>query len=344
MGRRRVGEKDRAGRGLSSYNGHDGDLVTIFFSAFPLRAMHGPQHPPQGSSMAPPNRRQFLAASATLAAGPMLAPAAEIKPAGIPFKLGLVTYNTAATWDLPSLLEACQTAGIAAVECRTTHKHGVEPSLSPVRRREIKQQFADSGVVFWGSGSVCEFHSPDPAVVRRQIETCKEFIQLVADLGGTGVKVRPNALPKEVPVETTLAQVGKSLIECGTAAAAAGIEIWVEVHGHGTQEPAHMKTIMDHCGHPAVGVTWNSNPTDLKNGSVAEAFELLRPFIKSCHINDLYKDRTGEYPYRELFQLLRQAGYDRYTLIEVGRSQPDLASGIEFLRYYQALWTELARG
>jgi len=291
-----------------------------------------------------PNRRRFLAGSATLAASPMLAPAAESQPIGIPFQLGLVTYNTAASWDLPTLLEACQKAGIAAVECRTTHKHGVEPSLSPVRRREIKQQFADSGVVFWGSGSVCEFHSPDPAVVRRQIETCKEFIQLVADLGGVGVKVRPNALPKEVPVEKTLAQIGTSLIECGAAAAAAGLEIWVEVHGHGTQEPARMKTIMHHCGHEAVGVTWNSNPTDIENGSISEAFELLRPHIKACHINDLYTDVTGEYPYRELFRALRQANYDRYTLIEVGRSQPSLADGIEFLRYYKALWTELAQG
>jgi len=300
--------------------------------------------------MTGPNRRQFLAASAVLAASPVLPPAAGSEPAAptqpgaIPFKLGLVTYNTAATWDLPTLLEACQTAGIAAVECRTTHGHGIEPSLSAIQRRDLKRRFADSGVVFWGSGSVCEFHSPDPAVVRRQIETCKEFIQLVADVGGVGVKVRPNALPKEVPVEKTLAQIGTSLIECGTAAAAAGLEIWVEVHGHGTQEPAHMKTIMHHCGHEAVGVTWNSNPTDIANGSISEAFELLRPHIKSCHINDLYKEVTGEYPYRELFRSLRQANYDRYTLIEVGRSQPSLADGIEFLRYYKALWTELAQG
>ncbi len=85
--------------------------------------------------------------------------------------------------------------------------------------------------------------------MKKNIETCKQFVELVADIGGKGVKVRPNGLPKDVPVEKTLEQIGKSLIECGKAAADAGIEIWVEVHGPGTQIPANSKTIMEHCGH-----------------------------------------------------------------------------------------------
>lgn len=76
------------------------------------------------------------------------------------------------------------------------------------------------------------------------------------------------------------------------AAADAGVEIWVEVHGRGTAHPPHIKTIMEHCGHSAVGLTWNSNKEDVKDGSVAEYFRLLWPWIRSCHINDLYKDST----------------------------------------------------
>jgi sugar phosphate isomerase/epimerase len=191
---------------------------------------------------------------------------------------------------------------------------------------------------------VCEFHSTNPAEVAKQIESCKEFTQLVADLGGKGVKVRPNALPKDVPVERTLEQIGKSLIECGKAAANNGIEIWVEVHGPGTQNPPHMKTMMEHCGHPNVGICWNSNKTDIVNGSVAESFAMLKPWLKSCHINDLANDLSGAYPYRELFRLLREAGYNRYTLIELGYTPPDVGSGEQILRLYKALWTELARG
>ncbi len=74
---------------------------------------------------------------------------------------------------------------------------------------------------------------------------------------------------------------------------------------------------------------WNSNPTDVVNGSVKPSFDLLRPWIRNCHINEL----TSGYPYRELFGLLRQSEYERYTLCECAESQgagalPALLSGI----------------
>jgi sugar phosphate isomerase/epimerase len=254
-----------------------------------------------------------------------------------------VTYNVPATWDLPTLLKVCKEIGIAAVECRTTHKHGVEPTLTAEQRKDVKKQFADSGVVFWGCGSVCEFHAAEPAVVKKNIEDCKRFVDLVKELGGTGVKVRPNGVPKGVEEQKTFEQIGNALKECGKAADDAGIEIWVEVHGAITQIPKNMKTIMEACGHKSVGVTWNSNPTDLDNKSVKTSFEMLKPWIRSCHINDLENDAKGTYPYRELFSLLRGIGYDRYTLCEVGKSYP-VPEGIEFFKKYKELWEKLARG
>jgi sugar phosphate isomerase/epimerase len=292
-------------------------------------------------------RRHFLQSSAVAAIGlaaPSAAAAPSVKEEKAPkFRLGLVTYNLAASWDLPTLLRVCKNAGIGPVELRTTHKHGVEPSLSKERRAEVRKRFADAGIAIWGCGTTCAFQAPDAAVVEKNIETCKRFVDLVADLGGRGVKVRPNGLPKDVPVEKTLEQIGKSLIPCGKAAADAGIEIWVEVHGHGTAHPPHMKTIMEQCGHRRVGLTWNSNGSDVKNGPIAEYFNLLWPWIRSCHINELYKDAAGVYPYRELFRLFREHGYDRATLCEVGRGVPDEAAATELLRYYKALWLELNR-
>ncbi|HVJ68925.1 MAG TPA: TIM barrel protein [Caulifigura sp.] len=282
-----------------------------------------------------------LAAAAALT-GSALTPSASAQTSSRTapkFGLGLVTYNVAKDWDLATILKTCKATGIAAVELRTTHKHGVEPTLSAADRKDVKKKFADSGVVFWGCGSTCEFHAADEKVVKENIETCKQFVDLVADIGGKGVKVRPNGMLKDAPPEKTYEQIGKALVECGKAAEAKGVEIWMEVHGNPTQQPAHCKSIMEHCGHKSVGLTWNSNPTDVKNGSVKEAFDMLWPWIKSCHINDLYKDLAGAYPYRELFSLFRSKGYDRYTMIEVGKTPAD---GEEFLRYYKALWTELA--
>jgi hypothetical protein len=76
---------------------------------------------------------------------------------------------------------------------------------------------------------------------------------------------------------------------------------------------------------------------------VAAAFDLLKPWIRSCHINDLENDKKGTYPYRELFRLLRGIDYDRYTLCEVGKSY-GVAEGTKFLKGYKKLWDELAAG
>src|SRR4029077_8635133 len=100
----------------------------------------------------------------------------------------------------------------------------------------------------------------------------------------------------------------------------------------------HIKNMMEHCGHAQVGLTWNSNQADIKDGSVGRYFALVRPSMRSCHINELHSG----YPYRELFRLFREAGYDRVTLAEI-QGMPDVASGERLMRYYKALWTELTR-
>jgi hypothetical protein len=99
---------------------------------------------------------------------------------------------------------------------------------------------------------------------------------------------------------------------------------------------------MEAANHPSVGVTWNSNDGEVKNGSIAESFALLKPWIRSCHINDLEKDARGVYPYHELFTRMNDAGYDRYTLCEYGKAFPP-EQGEAFLRQYKALWTKLAK-
>jgi sugar phosphate isomerase/epimerase len=182
---------------------------------------------------------------------------------------------------------------------------------------------------------VCEFHSPDQAVRDKNIADCKAFIELAHDVGALGVKVRPNAFPEGVPRETTIQRIGDSLRQCGEYGARYGVEVWVEVHGRETQNPPNMAAMMRACQHPQVGICWNSNPTDVVNGSVKPSFDLLRPYLKSAHINEL----SNSYPWRELFTLMRKSGYDRWTLAEVQESkEPD-----RFLGYYRALWTELNR-
>jgi sugar phosphate isomerase/epimerase len=283
------------------------------------------------------DRREFarvgLTAASAAAAWPWLALRAAASPG---FRLGLVTYNVARDWSLDTLLRICHEAKLEGVELRTTHAHGVERTLSPAERKDVRQKCADAGLAQLSLGSVCEFHSPDPAVVQRNVEDCRDWILLAQDIGARAVKVRPNGLPKDVPERQTLEQIGRALAQCGDHAADHGVEIWVEVHGDATKVPSRMRRIMDACGHPSVGVTWNSNDTDVADGSVAGSFDLLRRFVRCCHITDL---RSG-YPYRELFSLLAASGFGGFTLCEY--PEPVRAEqGAGWLRDYRARWEEL---
>src|SRR5438067_13477667 len=92
--------------------------------------------------------------------------------------LGLVTYNLARSWDVPTLIERCESAGFEAVELRTEHAHGVESELDAAAREQVRKRFEASSVRLLSLGSTCEFHSPDPEVVRANVRRCGEFVRL----------------------------------------------------------------------------------------------------------------------------------------------------------------------
>lgn len=252
-------------------------------------------------------------------------------------KLGMVTYLWGAQWDLPTLIKNCETTGFEGVELRSTHKHGVEVTLSKQERIDVKKRFADSPVECVGLGSACEFHSADHGVVQQNIDLAKQFIVLSHEVGGSGVKVRPNGFAKGIPRKKTIEQIGQSLNECGKFAKEYNQEVRVEVHGRGTSDPSVMREVFDSADHPNVTVCWNCNPGETINGSIKQNFDLLKKrFGHVNHIHDLYDPR---YPYREFFSLLREIDYKGYCLSE----SPATTDTIKVMHYYKALWQELIK-
>ncbi|MBM3216082.1 TIM barrel protein [Candidatus Poribacteria bacterium] len=246
-------------------------------------------------------------------------------------KLGMVTYNLGRAWSVDAIIEHCTQTGFEGVELRTTHAHGVEISLTASERSEIKLRFADSPVALAGLGSAFEYHSIDADEVRRNIDGTKLYARLARDVGAPGIKVRPNGLPKDVPVYRTLEQIGLALRECAQHASGIGVEVRLEVHGGGTSELPHIRTILDYADHANLRVCWNSNATDVVGGSIRDTFALVRGAIGLVHITELW---NPSYPYRDLFALLADSGYDGFCLAEIAESsEPD-----RLMRYYRALF------
>src|SRR5260221_5304136 len=111
----------------------------------------------------------------------------------VKMKRGLFTDLWRKDGDVPAIIKNCAAAKIYGVELRTEHAHGVEPSLSPSRRKEVKKMFSDSPVRIVGLGTNQQYDFVDPDQLKKSIELTKEFIKLGSDIGGEGVKVKPNA-------------------------------------------------------------------------------------------------------------------------------------------------------
>ncbi len=245
-------------------------------------------------------------------------------------RAGLVTYNLAKDWDIETIIKNCTETKFTGVELRTTHAHKVEVNLGPEERTRVRKRFQDSPVDLVSLGSAFEFHSPDPAVLKRNIEGTKQYIVLAHDVGAEGVKVRPNGLPKEVEPKRTLEQVGKSLRECGQFGENYGVKVRMEVHGGGTSLISNVAQILAAADHPNVEITWNSNQTDLEGGTFEENFDKVKAKIGLVHLRDLYLE---EYPWRKLFVRLRDMGFQGYACAEI----PESPDPLRVMRYFRAM-------
>lgn len=276
-------------------------------------------------------RRQFLKKTLLATAGigylPHLANAAYApNKSAKGMRFGLVTYLWGKDMDLPTLLDVCEKSGVLGVELRTQHAHGVEPELSKLQRAEVRKRFADSPVELVGYGSNAQYHENDPAKVKANIALTKEYLSLMHDCGGSGVKVKPNGFVNDVPREKTIEQIGLSLNEVAKFGEELGQEIRVEVHGRGTSELPVVRDIFKVATHPNATVCWNSNDVDLDGAGLGENFDMVKDrFGSTVHIREL---NVGNYPYPELMQKFNEMDYQGWILLEARTNPADKISAL----------------
>jgi sugar phosphate isomerase/epimerase len=289
------------------------------------------------------NRRDFIMTSA-LTGGALFLPGVALAEDTIskdefalnknPLKIGLMTYTLGKDWDIETIIKNCTEAEWKSVELRTTHKHGVEITLTPAQRAEVKKKFKDSALETISLASACQYHSPDPAELKKNIEETKAFVLLAQDIGATGIRVFPNAFVEGVDREKTLQQIGKALAEVGSFGHDHGVEIRVCVHGKGTNSVPVIKKIIDYSQNPYVYVNWNCDATDAEGIGFEANFNSVKDRIKGVHMHEL---TDPKYPYRLFFKLLSDSGYKGYCNAEVDQS----CEPIRFMKYYRSLFLAL---
>jgi len=262
------------------------------------------------------SRRIFLK-NLSLVTGAMVLPTGQIafgKAKKNGMKLGFVTYLWGKDWDQDTIIKNLSAANILGVELRVEHAHKVSTSLSKEERAVVKKKFSDSPVQIVGMGTNQQYDYPEPEKLRESIEQTKAFFQLSHDIGGKGVKVKPNQFRAGVPHEKTIEQIGTALNELAKYGADMGQTLRLEVHGNETQELPNIKAIMDVATHPNATVCWNCNAQDLIGEGLEANFNMVKArFGDICHVREL-NDTT--YPYQDLMNLFMKNKYEGWILLE----------------------------
>jgi len=291
------------------------------------------------------NRRDFFKKSA-LSAGGLAVGGATAQGKGTKgvkdsaakkplLKVGLMSYNLARNWDIETVIKNCSEAKFQHVELRTTHAHKVEVNLSKAERKEVRKRFEDSALEAISLASGFSYHHADAVRLRQNIEGTKEYTKLAHDIGALGIRVFPNAVSdKGVSVEKTLEQIGKAVRECAEFAKDYGVEIRLANHGRGTNRVQITRKILDYADSPHVYVNWNCDGSDIEAPGFESNFKLVKERISNLHMHDLFNEK---YPYRKLFQLLRENKYSRYCDAEIGESKEP----VRLMKYYRGLFLAL---
>jgi hypothetical protein len=293
------------------------------------------------------NRRTFLSRSAAAAAFSVNA-SRLLGARASKLKFGLTSYQWGSEWDLPTMIANCVKAKAFGVELRTSNnytpdgknapsynfKHRVEVDIDLARRREVKKIFGDSPVKLIGINSGEMFDWPDPARLRQAIDSAKAHIILAHDIGATGIRVFPNNFHPEVPQEQTLAVIAKSLNELGAFAKDYGQKVRLEAHGPvGTF--VNLRKIIDQVDQKNVVLKLNSDPRDARDGKFAENFALVKDRLGDTMHFRMYNPAGARaastrmsFPYQLQWDLLIDAGWDGWCMVEESAKVPDIVQAL----------------
>ena len=147
------------------------------------------------------------------------------------------------------------------------------------------------------------------------------------------MKVRPNGVPKG-GISCNVRQIGPRSRD-RRRRGDFGVAVRVEVHGSVTSELSNFAKIMEYANHPNVYTCWNSNPSDVKAGSIKENFALVDPRFTRCISADLTDEA---YPWATLCTP-EGAEPEGFTLAEI----PESSDPERVLRYFRKLAADQPR-
>jgi sugar phosphate isomerase/epimerase len=189
----------------------------------------------------------------------------------------------------------------------------------------------DAGLEIASVTSCQNFHSLDDGERRTSVDRVKRVVEMAREAGAPQVRVLGDRLPEDATQrEQVLQNVSTCLRELAQFAQPMGVWVGIEMHGSFT-DPGYALDVIRRADHPNVGFVFNSQfriPTPQgwqapePGQSIAPMWEQVSPYVRNIHTHQMERPETLA-SYREMFDLLKRAGYQGYVSNECAYRGPD---------------------
>jgi sugar phosphate isomerase/epimerase len=237
-------------------------------------------------------------------------------------KLSFMTW-ACPDWDLNQIITGAIRYDYDGVEPRVEEKqkHGIELDLTRKRRKEVRSQFADCGLEISCLATSRTYSMADSAARAESVELTRRFIDLAADIGCRHIRVFGGGLPPDVQRPEAHRYVAEALRQCGEHAAPRKVFVCLETHDSFSRAEDAVETVKL-ADHANVAICWDFMHPFRAGNTFAEAFELVKPFVRHCHVHDGYLPEgpagpvalalmgQGDIPHDEPVRLLASIGFE----------------------------------
>ena len=224
--------------------------------------------------------------------------------------------------SLEQMLTKADALGYDGIELRLSsgHRHGVEVTCAPEARQVVRETVARHKADICCLASSLQF-----AVETKTEETvaeAEEIIDLAADLGVRCVRSFGGGIPEDANRDAARECAVSALKRVAPYAEQKNVCLCMETHDD-WRDPHDMRSIVEPVDSPAVGVNWDffhcvRGGGGVKAYTVRESYEVLKSWIRHCHIHDALKDGgwapmgEGFVDHREAMACLESDGYTGY--------------------------------
>ncbi len=222
-------------------------------------------------------------------------------------------------WDLTEVLRVAAELGYDGVEPRTdaNHRHGIEVDMSAADRATARRQAGDSGVALCCLATSLQFIKVAQPDRDQLYDDTMRRIELAADLQIPGLRVFAGGVPEGVELDAALDCAGDNLRDAASAAAEAGVELWLETHDT-VSKAVLTARILRRADHPAVACNYDVMHPYRLGEPLDETFAALDGRVRHSHFHDslatpgapeITRFGEGELPLVDILRWLKSQGF-----------------------------------